>query len=197
MITPIEIRQQTFKRALRGYDKEDVQAFLMALSSEWETLLEAHRTLKEQLDKLQGSYDTLKEVEGMLHKTLMQAEQSAASVMENARQKADLKIREAENHAREVLRKSTDERQRIEGDISQLSRQREDVIVQLEIFLKSQMDRLNGFERQNLQPRRLTAYDSERKESAADNLFGALETGRNNGNGSASKSILEDIADEL
>jgi cell division initiation protein len=197
MITPIEIRQQTFKRALRGYDKEDVQAFLLALSTEWENLLESHRTLKEQLDKLQGSYDTLKEIEGMLHKTLMQAEQSAASVMENARQKADLKIREAENHAREVLRKSADERQRIEGDISQLGRQREDIIVQLEMFLKSQMDRLNGFERQNMQPRRLTAYDSQRKEVAQDNLFGALETRKNNGNGSSSHSLAEDIADEL
>lgn len=197
MITPIEIRQQTFKRAIRGYDREDVQAFLLALSTEWETLLESHRSLKEQLDKLQGSYDTLKEIEGMLHKTLMQAEQSAASVMENARQKADLKIREAENHAREVLRKSTEERQRIEGDLSQLARQREDVIVQLELFLKSQVDRLKGFDRQNMQPRRLSAYDIDRKENADDNLFGALETGRNNGNGSSSKSFLEDIADEL
>ncbi len=197
MITPIEIRQQTFKRALRGYDREDVQAFLLALSGEWENLLESHRSLKEQLDKLQGSYETLKEVESMLHKTLIQAEQSAASMMENARQKADLKIREAESHAREVLQKSHDERIRIDGDLTQLARQREEVIVQLELFFKSQMERLNAFERQNVPPRRLSSFDPERETAAQDNLFGALENGKSTRNGSASRRLFEDIVDEL
>ena len=37
-ITPIEIRQKTFEKVFRGYDKEEVQAFLQSLSQEWERL---------------------------------------------------------------------------------------------------------------------------------------------------------------
>lgn len=196
MITPIEIRQQSFKRALRGYDKEDVQAFLQALSTEWETMLESHRALKDELNKLQASYDTLKEVEGMLHKTLMQAEQSAASLMESARQKADLQVREAEAQARDAIRKGAESQQRIETDISQLIRQREEVIAQLELFLTSQMDRLQGFERTNIPPRRIAAHDPNRRDRSPDDLFGALE-GKQNKNGHSSNSFLEDIVDEL
>lgn len=196
MITPIEIRQQSFKRALRGYDKEDVQAFLQALSTEWETLLESHRAQKDELNKLQASYDTLKEVEGMLHKTLMQAEQSAASLMESARQKADLQVREAEAQARDAIRKGAESQQRIETDISQLIRQREEVIAQLELFLKSQMDRLEGFERTSVPPRRIAAHDPNRRDRSSDDLFGAFE-GKQNRNGHSSNSFLEDIADEL
>ncbi|MEO0640358.1 MAG: DivIVA domain-containing protein, partial [Bacteroidota bacterium] len=82
MITPIEIRQQSFKRALRGYDKDEVDAFLLALSQEWEHQLEAYRSLKEELEKTQSKYNTLKEVEDILHKTLMQAEQSSRDALE-------------------------------------------------------------------------------------------------------------------
>ena len=199
MITPIEIRQQSFKRSLRGYDREEVNAFLQALSGEWENLLESHRTLKDDLSKLQASYETLKEVEGMLHKTLMQAEQSANSVLENARQKADLKIKEAETNARDIVRKGVDERKRMESELSQLALQREELIVQLEMFLKAQMDRLQSFERnQNLPPRQLAAHSSDARNTSPDNLFGALDgdPGRTNGNGSK-KSLLEDIVDEL
>ena len=36
MITPIEIRKQSFRKSLRGYDTEEVHAFLQTLSDEWE-----------------------------------------------------------------------------------------------------------------------------------------------------------------
>jgi len=34
-ITPIEIRKKEFEKAFRGYEKEEVDAFLQALSQEW------------------------------------------------------------------------------------------------------------------------------------------------------------------
>ncbi|RMG57520.1 MAG: DivIVA domain-containing protein, partial [Bacteroidetes bacterium] len=110
MITPLEIRQQKFRNSFRGYDREAVDAFLTALSQEWERQLELKRNLQDELEQLRGRYDTLKEVEDMLHKTLIQAEQSARDTLENARQKADIRIREAELKAREMVQKGVEER---------------------------------------------------------------------------------------
>ena len=38
-VTPIEIRQKDFNKVFRGYDKEEVDAFLKSLSQEWEKLM--------------------------------------------------------------------------------------------------------------------------------------------------------------
>ena len=45
MITPIEIRQHTFKKAFQGYNKDEVQNYLNTLSSEWERMVEDYAWL--------------------------------------------------------------------------------------------------------------------------------------------------------
>ncbi|MEL6670660.1 MAG: DivIVA domain-containing protein [Bacteroidota bacterium] len=152
MITPIEIRQQTFKKSMRGYDKEEVQAFLNALAQEWEEQLSAMRSVKEERDKVQSSYNTLKEVENMLHKTLMQAEQSSRDTLDNARQKAELKLQEAEVKAQEIIRKGIEEKERILKDIEEMSRKRDQLLVQLQGFLKTQLEFLDTYQLAELPP---------------------------------------------
>ncbi|MEO1450604.1 MAG: DivIVA domain-containing protein [Bacteroidota bacterium] len=146
MITPLEIRQQQFKRVLRGYDRDEVHAFLNALSQEWEKLLENQRNLKEEMERIRASYETLKEVEGMLHKTLMQAEKSSKDTLENARQKAELKMREAEAQARDLIREASDERKHLQQEVDELTRRRNQVLMQLQLFLKTQLEKLGSFE---------------------------------------------------
>ena len=38
MITSLEIKQKVFGKALRGYDKHEVHAFMSSLSKEWERM---------------------------------------------------------------------------------------------------------------------------------------------------------------
>ena len=146
MITPIEIRQQSFKKALRGYDREEVDAFLLALSQEWARQLEAHKAVKDELYRVQTSYNTLKEVEGMLHKTLIQAEQSSRDTMESAKQRANLKVREAESEAQSIIRQGREEKDKLMREITELTRKREQLMVQLKGFLSTQLDFINTYE---------------------------------------------------
>ena len=39
-ITPLDIRQKTFEKNFRGYEKDEVNAFLLTLSQEWERVLD-------------------------------------------------------------------------------------------------------------------------------------------------------------
>ena len=48
-ITPLEIRQKSFERGFRGYDKDEVQAFLKSLSKEWERVQDEIKELKMKL----------------------------------------------------------------------------------------------------------------------------------------------------
>ena len=201
MITPIEIRQQSFKKAFRGYDREEVDAFLHALSQEWERQLEASKAIKEELDRVQSSYNTLKEVENMLHKTLIQAEQSSRDTLDNARQKAEIKLREADAQANEIVRKGIEDRDGVQKEISELSRKRDQLLIQLRGFLKTQLDYLDTYQLTELPPAKpkenLPPVPNGKKEhnsqlKSVENLFETKENGT-----SGEKNLLDDIMSEL
>ena len=50
-ITPLEIRQKSFEKKIRGYDKEEVTAFLLSMSNEWERLIDEQKELKIKLEQ--------------------------------------------------------------------------------------------------------------------------------------------------
>jgi cell division initiation protein len=95
-ITPLEIRQKTFERALRGYDKDEVNAFLHNLSQEWERMQDVVKELKSKFEHAEREVVKLREVENTLYRTLKTAEDTGANVIDQAKQSAALQIRESQ-----------------------------------------------------------------------------------------------------
>jgi cell division initiation protein len=102
-ITPLDIRQKDFEKTFRGYDKEEVEAFLQSLSQEWEKTLDEIKTLKQNLENAEREANRLKEVESSLFKTLKSAEDTGASLLEQATKSAELHIREAQLNAEAIM----------------------------------------------------------------------------------------------
>jgi len=102
-ITPIEIRQKTFEKVFRGYDKEEVQAFLQSLSQEWERLNAELREHKMKLEIAEKEVSQLREVETSLFKTLKTADDTAAHLVEQSKKSAELRVKEAQIKAEEIL----------------------------------------------------------------------------------------------
>ena len=98
-ITPLEIRQKSFERTLRGYDKDEVNAFLQSLSQEWERNLDECKELRIRLEASEKEVNKLREVESSLFKTLKTAEDTGASVIEQANKTAELILRENQLNA--------------------------------------------------------------------------------------------------
>jgi cell division initiation protein len=146
MINPIDIRQHAFSRSFRGYDPEEVKAFLNNLAREWQELQEKNGELKREVDRLEVSLKQYKEMESMLHKTLQQAENSSATVLENAKKEAENMVGQAEQQSNEILQKAYQERSRIEQEVNDLINRRNDILNQLKMFMRSQLERLDSFE---------------------------------------------------
>ena len=108
-ITPLEIRQKTFEKAFRGLDKDEVNAFLLTLSQQWEKLLDENKDLRMKLDASHRETQKLREVESSLYKTLKTAEDTGNSILEQATKSAELKAREAELKANELLNQARNE----------------------------------------------------------------------------------------
>lgn len=102
-ITPLEIRQKTFEKNFRGYEKDEVHAFLMTLSQEWERIVDENKELKFKYESTEREIQKLREVESSLYKTLKTAEDTGASVIEQARKTAELHLRESQLRADQLM----------------------------------------------------------------------------------------------
>ncbi len=102
-ITPLEIRQKAFEKVLRGYDKDEVSAFLQTLSQEWERVLDETKELRIKLEATEREVVKLREVENSLFKTLKTAEDTGANVIDQANKTAELILRETQFKADGML----------------------------------------------------------------------------------------------
>lgn len=102
-ITPIEIRQKTFEKNFRGYEKDEVNAFLQSLSQEWERLMDENKELRIRLESTEREITKLREVENSLYKTLKTAEDTGAHVIEQARVTAELHLKESQLKAEAII----------------------------------------------------------------------------------------------
>jgi len=98
-ITPLEIRQKVFEKAFRGYDKDEVTAFLNSMSIEWEKLNDQNKELVYKLEGAEKEVSKLREVENSLFRTLKTAEDTGANMVEQATKTAELHMKETEMNA--------------------------------------------------------------------------------------------------
>ncbi len=102
-ITPLEIRQKNFEKAFRGLDKDEVEAFLTTLATEWEKLMDENKELKIKLESSEKEVGKLREVENSLFKTLKTAEDTGANMIDQATNTAPLHLRDTEMNAEALM----------------------------------------------------------------------------------------------
>lgn len=140
-ITPLEIRQKEFEKAFRGYDKDEVSAFLNSLSIEWERLYDQNKELKYKLESAENEVKKLREVENSLFKTLKTAEDTGANMVEQATKTAELHMKETEMRADALMSEAKSRARSIIEDAENKSRviidDMEDEIRQLEQVFRS------------------------------------------------------------
>ncbi|TGE22221.1 DivIVA domain-containing protein [Hymenobacter aquaticus] len=102
-ITALDIRQKTFEKAFRGLNKEEVEAFLVTLSQQWERMGDENRELRLKLEHATQEVSKMREVETSLYRTLKTAEDTGNSITEQAQRDAELRVREAQLKAEQLL----------------------------------------------------------------------------------------------
>ena len=132
-ITPLEIRQKSFERTLRGYDKDEVNAFLLSLSQEWERMNDETKELKLKLETSEREVAKLREVETSLFKTLKTAEDTGANVVDQAKKAAELHLREAQIRAEALLNEAKD---RAKNTLEEADATAKQVLAEMEDNLK-------------------------------------------------------------
>jgi cell division initiation protein len=100
--TPLDVRQAKFGSAIKGYDRSEVNAFLLEAADGYEQALRENDRLRQDVIRLEASIRQYRELEGALKGALMSAQKVSEDMKENAQQEAARIIREAEGRV-EVL----------------------------------------------------------------------------------------------
>ncbi|HUJ15067.1 MAG TPA: DivIVA domain-containing protein [Thermoanaerobaculia bacterium] len=95
-LTPLEIQKQTFAHKLKGFDRDEVRAYLQLVAEEIERLVRDVDRLARENAMLREDLDDHNQRERILKDTLLSAQKVSEDVKSNARKEAELIVKDAE-----------------------------------------------------------------------------------------------------
>ena len=127
-IAPLDLRQQRFRTALRGFDRTEVVAFLTEAADDYEhALREIDRLRQDLLAHGSPALREHRDRETNLRNTLLTAQRLADEVKSAAENEAKMIVREAQGRADLLLQKASARLEEIERDITELRLRRRGV----------------------------------------------------------------------
>ncbi len=139
-LTPLDVRKQEFKKVMRGFDPEEVEAFLGMVADELESLIHERNKISDELIKLRTQLRDYQQVEHTLRDTLMKATSTVEESRVNSLREAELRIQEAELQAEKIVVNAKDELQELRHEINLLRTQKESFSRRLRHLLESQIE---------------------------------------------------------
>lgn len=126
-LTPMDIRQQQFAvKLLRGFDPQEVDAFLDEMADSWDELVKENNLLKQQLATVEDRLKAIEAREQTLQETLITTQKMAEEFRDSSKRAADIVLREAQLQAEKLLEEKRQEQAQLTADIAaikQLKRQ--------------------------------------------------------------------------
>lgn len=141
-ISPLEIRKHEFGKSLRGYDVDEVSAFLDMVSMEYENFVRENAVMNEKIRDFNSQLKKYHDIEGTLQETLLSAERAREETVNIAKKQAEVIIREAEVKAASIIEDGRSVFTELRNRIIELRIQKDSyltkikslIIAQLEIF---------------------------------------------------------------
>lgn len=112
-LTALEIRKHEFSRAFRGYDAEEVDAFLNMVAQHWQTTSQDMDRLRERLEE---------QTERVNH--YMKVEEALQSALQNAQSLSDEKLAAATSEAEERVSRAKGEAESALSDADRVATER-------------------------------------------------------------------------
>jgi len=136
-VSPLDLRQQRFRSAFRGFDKVEVTSFLTAVAEDYEQALRDTDKVRQDLARMEAMLTEHRENERNLRSTLMTAQKLADEIKTNAGKEAERIIREAEGRSDLLLDKAQARLEDIQREIDGMKMKRRDVEVTLEATIQT------------------------------------------------------------
>ena len=166
-IAPLDLRQQRFKKVVRGFDPTEVVAFLTEAADDYEHALREIDRLRQDLARMEALLSEHREREANLRNTLLTAQRLADDLKGAAQNEAKMIVREAQGRADLLLQKAQARLDEIDRDITELRLRRRGVEGSLEASIQALYHALEFIRDQDKPEEKLLLHRPRQPEAAA------------------------------
>jgi cell division initiation protein len=141
-LSAVSIKHQEFNKVFRGFDAEEVQAFLDKIADDYEELQTENEVLKKQVEEAEEQLVEFRRIEKNLQETLLKAQENSAKSMESSKKQTNLMMKEAEIKAQQLIEKAKENANEVRSSIINLREERDLIIAKLRAIINSQANLL-------------------------------------------------------
>ena len=152
-VSPLDLRQQRFRSAFRGFDKVEVTSFLAAVADDYEQALRETDKLRQDLTRMEAVLNEHREAERNLRNTLMTAQKLADDIKANAQEEAHRIIGDAERRSDLLLEKTQARLEDVQREIDGMKLKRRDVETTMESTIQTLRNTLEYIREQEARER--------------------------------------------
>ena len=142
MLTPLDIENVKFQKALKGYNVDEVDDFLDQLSIDYEKIYKENIELKEQIESSKKEIENYRTIEHTLQNTLIMAQTAAEDIKAIAQQKADQIIKDAESNVKDSVNELAKQEFELRIKMEETKKQFDMYKARMEALLISQLELL-------------------------------------------------------
>ena len=116
-MTPLDVQSHQFASRFRGFDPDEVEAFLRIVSEDYEGLVRETESQGDRIRRLESRIEELSAQEDLLKETLVSAQKMIQEMSQTAEREAELRLAEVEVRAEKILDASHRRAARLGQDI--------------------------------------------------------------------------------
>src|SRR6266508_6962751 len=131
-LSPVEIRHITFGRRPLGYKRSAVERALGEVAQSFEAVWRDRADLTDKVEHLEAELVRYRDLESLLHTSLVSAQRTAGELKEQAQREADTILVEAHAEARRIVFEAHERQTRLLADTRRLKVQLESALAALE-----------------------------------------------------------------
>jgi cell division initiation protein len=150
-MSPLDVRKQEFRRVLRGFDTDEVHAFLETVADELESVLTDNQQLRTEVGDLDEKVTEYRNLEQSLRETLLTAERVMNEARQNARKEAELILREAVGQAQEQAGELSSKVENLKLELRDLRADRDEFLERLHSLARAEMQRVETYKKDSQQ----------------------------------------------
>lgn len=167
IISPKDIKKTDFKKVFRGYDPNEVEAFLETLSLRFERLLEENTSLNEKIRALTTDIEIYKENESTLQKAIVKTQELTVEILENAKRRAENISKEAELNAQKIMLEVDKGVMTKRQELEELKHRNEKLVEDVKLFFMEKLNEMEEF----IRNRNIYKMEIAKVEDSDDNDF--------------------------
>lgn len=141
-LTPLDVRNKRgdFRKAMRGYDPQEVDHFLEMVAERLDEVVRANLTLTERVERLSDQLAGQEGRERAVQEALVTAQSLREEIQDQARREAELTRREAEDDAGRILEAAERAIHDRQHELDELNRSRRRFLRSFRTLLEEQLD---------------------------------------------------------